>query len=260
MLHGNETEALLQNLICSQVEKNYPFAIYRLPNKDRISVVAQNSSNIYTLQNLEGMAGESGFLIAPFAPNDRTPIIWIKPDITDLSFFQKDHTKSLRVKFERGRKLREMTKKRFSRYLQYARRAIKSGKIDKVVIARAIHMPFPENFNLAAFFLKICDTYEWSFVNLFFIPGKGIWAGASPELLLGYSQGEFTTYSLAGTLPKYQLKKQKQKWTIKEKKEQEIVSSYIKQVVSAYPEVKLMLAGPETVEAGNIIHLRTIFS
>lgn len=257
-----EQTPLNKNLL-QLVERNtalgYPFAIYRLPNTEEVKVVAQNSATIHEVNTLASIAGEEGFLFAPFQSNEKDKAIFIQPDITDCSFLkneEKIETKELFVK----RKVRVMTKKSFRLYVARAKQKIRRGKLQKVVVARAIKYKKPNNFNPINFFLKVCETYEWSFVSLVFIPQRALWLGASPELLLQFSKGVFSTYSLAGTQAKNKKKKSKSNWGEKEKKEQQIVSNYIESVVSAHPKVKLMLAGPETVEAGNIIHLRTTFT
>lgn len=252
------TQKLLQ-LFERNVSLNFPFAIYRLPNTEEIKIVVQNSSTIREVDSLSSIAGEEGFLFAPFQQNDKAKTIFILPDFTDFSFLQDEESVD-KKEFYVKRKVRVMTKKRFRLYVERAKQKIRKGKMQKVVVARAIKHKKPQHFDAVNFFLKVCQTYEWSFVSLVFIPKKGLWLGASPELLLSFRKGTFSTYSLAGTQAKIKKKKNRANWSEKEKQEQQIVSDYIEKVVSAHPKVKLMLAGPETVEAGNIIHLRTTFT
>lgn len=253
------TKNLLQ-LVERNIALGYPFAIYRLPNTEEVKFVAQNTATIHEVNTLASIAGEEGFLFAPFQNNEKNSTIIIRPEITDFSFLKNENLQE-GANFSAKRKIRVMSKKMFRLYVERAKQKIRKSSFEKVVTARAIKHKKPSNFNPINFFLKVCETYEWSFVSLVFIPQKGLWLGASPELLLQFSKGVFSTYSLAGTQPKSnKKKKEKINWGEKEKREQQIVSNYIEKVVSAHPKVKLMLAGPETVEAGNIIHLRTTFS
>ncbi len=249
----------LQRLLERNTALGFPFAIYRLPNTEEVKVVVQNTAELYAPESLAAIAGEEGFIVAPFVQDEKSKTVFIRPDFTNFDFLKEEMPSEVKP-FSIRRKVRTMSRKTFRLYVERAKQKIRKGKFEKVVTARAIKHKRPEGFNAINFFLKICNTYEWSFVSLVFIPQKGLWLGASPELLLHFSKGVFSTYSLAGTQAKEKRRKAKAHWGNKEKQEQEIVSKYIEQVVSAHPKVKLMLAGPETVEAGNIIHLRTTFT
>lgn len=71
--------------------------------------------------------------------------------------------------------------------------------IPKVVMSRAIKSLLP-NFNVSPFFLRLKDhVFTHRFV---YKRDSSIFLGASPELLLSYSEGVVTTEALAGTAPK----------------------------------------------------------
>jgi isochorismate synthase len=259
MKKNNSIREKLQLLIDRNTSRGYPFAIYRMPNTEDIKIVAQNSADLFYISSLSEIVGEEGFLFAPFIESEKLRTVFIRPDHTDFDFLQGNDT-FLHSQPYAKRKVRIMSKKIFRLYVQRAKRKIRKGKFEKIVTARAIKINKPENFSEVDFFLKVCNTYEWSFVSLVYIPQTGLWLGASPELLLGFTNGVFTTYSLAATRSKQKRRKRKIHWSEKEKKEQQMVSDYIEKVLREHPKIKLMLAGPETVEAGNIIHLRTTFT
>jgi isochorismate synthase len=83
-----------------------------------------------------------------------------------------------------------------------------------------------------------------------------LWLGASPETLITIENKRFKTMSLAGTQKvDYTLNN----WTIKEKNEQQIVTDFL--VEKLKPITKsLQVSEAETVQAGNLIHLKSTIS
>jgi isochorismate synthase len=75
---------------------------------------------------------------------------------------------------------------------------------------------------------------------------------------LNVDNNGFKTYSVAGTKANSQLNTQKG-WTGKEKEEQQLVSDYILDAVGDITKIKPQITGPETMVAGNVLHLRTTF-
>jgi isochorismate synthase len=120
---------------------------------------------------------------------------------------------------------------------------------------------------VVALFDALCDRYPTAFVSAVFLPDTGeIWMGASPETLVSVdAQGVFRTMSLAGTQPASDSAGQsvlpsQARWSHKEIEEQALVSRYI---VSCFKKIRLREfeeIGPKTVQAGNLLHLRTDYS
>ena len=96
-------------------------------------------------------------------------------------------------------------------------------------------------------------------MSLVAIPGVGTWIGATPERLLTTSENSLTTVALAGTQAKpTNLPLKTVSWGAKEVREQALVSDYIRaffQKVGAEWDED----GPQTVSAGNVVHLQTTF-
>ncbi len=223
-------------------------------------MIFQQSTALNAINGFSELLSEEGFLVAPFCEDETTPMLLIKPDVFGkLKDIEWKHLQVEQPAYSVKRRVKVMSKKSFRLYVERAKRRIRKNIFEKIVAARSIKTDKPQNFHPISFFETVCKHYEWSFVNCVFIPGKGTWIGASPELLLGFEKGNFSTYSLAGTQPASKRKKDKINWGEKERREQEIVSNYIKGIVQKYPKVKLTLIGPETVTAGNIMHLRTTF-
>ena len=128
---------------------------------------------------------------------------------------------------------------------------IKKGNIQKCVSTRAIIRNL--KIDVAATFIKLCETYPNAFVFLFDTPLSGTWIGASPELLLSRKDSEVTTMSLAGTKPS----DSQNIWTQKEYYEQQIVTDFLKNILEQHA-IKIRCEGPYTKVAGPVEHLMTI--
>lgn len=93
---------------------------------------------------------------------------------------------------------------------------------------------------------------------VYFHPVVGAWVTATPEVLLDVDTdtGRFETMSLAGTRPATD---RDAEWSSKNVEEQAIVTRYISGVLNSL-SLDHTLAGPETVDAGPVQHLRTVIS
>lgn len=144
-------------------------------------------------------------------------------------------------------------------------RAIEQGAFKKVVPSRCEFTLLPEDFKLVDAFVRMCERYPRAFVSLLAVPGVGVWLGASPEILVRTyaQQGErfFSTIALAGTQKLDEAEDIiNASWKIKEIEEQAMVSRYI---INCFKKIRLREFdedGPKTVEAGNLLHLRTDFT
>ncbi len=137
--------------------------------------------------------------------------------------------------------------------------SITGKQFDKVVISRCDDIRLPEGFNPVDTFNKACDSYPNAFVYLLYSPEHGVWLGATPETFLSLRDRRyFETMSLAGTQklePDQTLSTVA--WTQKEIEEQAMVSRYI---IDCFKKIRLREfteAGPKTVKAGNLAHLKT---
>ena len=148
----------------------------------------------------------------------------------------------------------DTTAKTFKTVTKKGCECIEAGTFRKLVTSRIKKLPIPENFNLASVFINLCRLYPTSFVSLHYTPQYGLWAGASPELLLSAEGSFFKTVSLAGT------KTNESGWTKKEIEEQAIVTEYIRTVLGTTDAKNITATGPETVKSGHLFHLKTTFA
>ncbi len=154
----------------------------------------------------------------------------------------------------------------FKELVKKAILAIKNGDFLKVIASRQQEVLFENNSQIGAFdamqaFDNLCKNYPNAFISLFFIPNVGSWMGASPEILVSISENNiFHTMALAGTQAHIQGENlQSAVWTQKEIEEQALVSRYI---INCFKKIRLREfdeEGPKTVQAGNLLHLRTDF-
>jgi isochorismate synthase len=111
-------------------------------------------------------------------------------------------------------------------------------------------------------FLELSNAYPNAFISLITSPVTGNWLGASPEILISLENNEiFRTSSVAGT-QEYKARKRLADvaWTQKEIEEQAMVSRYI---INCFKRIRLREfaeMGPKTMKAGNLLHLKTLFT
>lgn len=111
--------------------------------------------------------------------------------------------------------------------------------------------------NLKESFLNLHYAFPQCMVFCFYTPQSGTWIGASPELLLKKKENTLTTMALAGTRPS---KDSPEEWDKKNIEEQEIVTDYIKSVLSSHG-IPVKIENPlSTHKAGAVEHLRTDIS
>lgn len=241
------------------VQNNLPFAFYQMPESGVIKVVAQKHN---ATTKIEKSSLLKGFLFAPFQEGKNLTSLLISSDIFTtsgklpvLNFASHETSTSVYQKL----KPKEATKEQFVVYVKSIQAGIKKGTFKKVVAARVVKKKKPKTFDAVAFFEALCKKYPNAFKSLVYTPQYGLWIGATPEILLSVDSHGFKTYSLAGTKANT-IKNASADWGKKEQEEQKIVSQYItgafKKVTSAEPQIK----GPETIAAGNLLHLRTTFT
>ncbi len=153
--------------------------------------------------------------------------------------------------------------KHFKEIVQKAVSEMQAQQYDKVVLSRQKWVDYPtQDFEILEFFDDLTRAYPTAFCYVFYLPNIGIWAGATPELLLETDKNNtFKTVALAGTqahqpnTPHTDVQ-----WGQKEIEEQAMVSRYI---INCFKKIRLREfseTGPKTVQAGNLLHLKTFFS
>lgn len=126
-----------------------------------------------------------------------------------------------------------------------------SSTIQKVILSRVFSYPF--NIDILNYYKQINNQYENTFNCLFNHPELGTWIVATPEILLKGSKNNYTTVSLAGTIPA----DAPTNWQSKESEEQQFVTDYILNQINQIGKVLTEDIRFETIMAGKVKHRKT---
>jgi isochorismate synthase len=229
--------------VALQFENELPFVLYVEPNQQKICALLQEDNVLHTFE------GQDGFLMATF---ELDKIVVIPKDKSTFIEDEKENDleiESSEVDFQSTDEAQENFEKRVAEAVS----EIQNGVFEKVVLSRSIEIP--SKIAVFSTFKRMMQGYPTAFCSLFYHPKIGCWMGATPEQLVKVSNKKFETVSLAGTYSKATFTN----WTHKEMHEQQVVTDYI--VNSVKSEVKnITISKPETVEAGQLVHLKTMIS
>ncbi len=238
------------------LENNLPFFAYRLPMATDVVTGIQLTPDVRAFAGFG--TGNSGFVAVPFDPNSRAGAVWIGADILfqNKSIAEHDLAKLKQTRFTAHFKPESGESISKNEYLNQAEQLIEQlqrGELDKVVLSRTIGITTDTKPKSTEIFAEMCKCYPNAYVSLFFVPGKCLWLGATPETLLTATDKKLTTMSLAGT----KVANPSVLWTDKERVEQEMVSRYVEDVLTDFSFSKIIKDGPAEHLAGNLTHLMT---
>jgi isochorismate synthase len=277
----------IQNLWEIALSQGFPIALWRLPKTSEKQLIIDLSGRASRMKvDLEEMP--SGFVMSPFEGES----LFIKSDlhysfstdnqqVNDNSIEQEVFEKQFLVYDDK-----EITDKQipqihpdfdteeknfglynemlFAEMVSNAINQIENGEVQKVVLSRTKNITLPDTFEVVEAFQKLCIAYPNAFVSLVYLPEyQCFWLGATPETLVSMDRdGMFRTMSLAGTQSAVgangeNLSAGEMRWSHKEIEEQAFVSRYI---IECFKKIRLREyheSGPKTVQAGNLMHLRT---
>jgi isochorismate synthase len=233
-----------------------------------VTLSANETPSIHTL--------DTGFLIAPFKAEEKKYFIrncvQITIDNTLNATTQKgfetildeiknasSHTASLsnlNSFVEENQKIEN-----YQSIVEIAKDLIQVEDFQKVVLARTKTYR-GDIKELEKVLISLREQFPLACIILFYHPNTGLWISATPELLLSTSaDGTFKTVALAGT-QKFDASVpiREVSWTHKEIEEQALVSRYI---INCFKTIRLrdyVEQGPRTVQAGNLLHLKTEYT
>lgn len=237
------------------------------------------------LLSVFGLSENTGFVMAPFAPDKKHPVLVLHPDQSSDIMPDRllEETDGLprqvaelidKVLSSPPQKERVTPGKRKHYAIDFANfhAHIEAGEFAKVVLARCSREKNDGGFSPLQLFVKACNEYPRLFVALVSSHRCGTWLMATPEVLLEGDGKEWCTMSLAGTmkLSQQQLSfddppakgrhdDREMGWNVKNIQEQRFVSTYIteslEQVATDIEE-----KGPYTMRAGDLVHLRSDFT
>lgn len=240
------------------LQSKLPFVLYKKPEEDEVYGLIQKDNNLWFVQDFEK---EKGFVFSPYN-NEKEKIILksdakIIFDMDDLDITMSYKKMDVNGLFSDGVKQinPETNKQKYLDLVNNAKKNIIAGTIDKVVISRE-ELWEAQKVDFSAIFKDLINTYNDAFIYIWFHPQIGMWIGATPELLLERDDQYIHSVALAGTR-KLNADNKKINWGEKEKVEHEMVSKYVKSIFERNLLTNIQKFAPETVEAGNIEHIKT---
>jgi len=278
-------EAHLNKFIAFAQQHNAAIAIYRIPNDTKLQILFDLSGGKYIDElNLEDLS--SGFLLHPFQTG-KNKIVHFEAEILaeillatdsdekrggDVVDWKKSPSDKIEEKIENtdtkfdfkllenSQNIQSTSASDYINMVEEGIQLIKREEFYKVVPSKIKNIKSNNDLNLGQAFVSACEKYPNAFVNLTFSAKTGLWFGASPETLIEDKKGEyFKTMALAGTQPKSEKSIAETTWTQKEIEEQAYVSRYI---INCFKKIRLRdfdEIGPKTIQAGNLLHLKTTF-
>ena len=285
--HTTTKSPKVQNLWKIALSEGFPIALWRLPKTSEKQLIIDLSGRASRIKvDLEEMS--SGFVMSPFEGES----LFIKSDlhynfgaenqqVNDNSVEQEVFEKQYLVCFNKETEQQNLPQIHsdsnaeersfgpyneilFAEMVSNAIMSIKNGDVQKVVLSRTKNITLPDTFAVIEAFQKLCTVYPNAFISLVYLPEyQCFWLGATPETLVSVDKdGKFRTMSLAGTQSAVGVNGENLlageiRWSHKEIEEHAFVSRYI---IECFKKIRLREyheSGPKTVQAGNLMHLRT---
>jgi len=245
------------NIFFTEIEHVYnlksPFVVYRKPDENKITAYIQNSNIVHELNSFN----ENGFVFAPFHKDGKKIFFPLKDcmiltsEINDV-ILVNNTSKNVKQQF----KTNEDSKQMHIKLVQNGIDFIKNNKAKKIVLSRKEKVEYTD-FDVINTLKKMLNIYKNAFVYLWYHPTVGLWMGATPERLISIKKNTFKTMALAGT--KLNIDLESVIWQDKEKEEQQFVTDYILDTIkSSIGNIKI--SKPYTVQAGDLLHIRTDIS
>lgn len=257
MITDNYFKYLLDQLIA----KNYPFAIWTMPGEIMPAILIGNEKDVLSFQDVTQINNKEGFVFAPFRIQERSPILMIRPGILlqseeDFSLFNVDNLPQLPEKKNSNKEQYFISKKEYLKDIKKTVEFLPKSSLSKVIISRLISKK-RGNKSIGNIYCDLKGKSPKAFVYLAYFSKSVIWMGATPEILFNTDGKTVETVSLAGT-QSYR-KDGDYSWRTKEIEEQAFVSRYMLDVFYHFNIYPYTTRGPETLESGNVAHLKTNF-
>ncbi len=245
------TSSYFFEAVQNQYNKNLPFVVFRNPNETVVKCYLQKDAVVYKTTGFT----ESGFVFVPF---DGDAVIMPSEKCDILTIINVDLNADIESKNSTVLLSNEDDKLSHIQLVKKGIDAIQTDAFQKLVLSRKEAVSI-ESLNAIKIFQKLVSAYDNAFVYCWFHPEIGLWLGATPETLVSIDGKRLTTMSLAGT-QKYSGTLDVV-WTQKELREQQLVTDFIlNQLKLSNLAIQASNFKPETVKAGNVVHLRTSIS
>ncbi|PMC24048.1 isochorismate synthase [Hoylesella buccalis] len=250
------------------------FAYYRLPDARHFIKLTQKNGEPKTYFSLADLNGKEGFVLAPFKIDKAHPVVLIHPEKKERVRVSKC---SARLRNGCGAAVLDSSfddRERYGEVFRCFHQQLKDGKLAKIVLARREEISHSAPVDAETLFLEACRMYPHLCIMLVSTPQTGTWLMATPEVLLDGDGETWRTMALAGTMKARESTfntdcssasipwvdgNDMRDWSAKNKHEQQLVATYIQQCLSPFA-THVEERGPYTVQAGDLVHLRTDFT
>ena len=229
------------------------FGLFRLPYAEACTLVG---GDVLSLTAISQLSDRHGFVVAPFAISEETPLLLISPEVVEHYAHPADIHELPEMSSLAALDYTHEGDERSDYHIDFANfhARLRKGEFQKLVLSRSIAVKRDDDETVLSLFQKACACYPRMMIALTYTPQSGLWLAATPEILLGGEEGSWQTMALAGTM-KYE---ETQRWSDKNIQEQRYVATYIirqlERFTSQYTE-----EGPRTTRAGHLAHLRSDF-
>ena len=245
--------------------------LYRLPYAREYVHLVQRQGAPEELASVTELNGRRGFVFAPFAIAEQTPVLLMHPDdelrvavpLADEDSSSEEYTPAEILPAD------SLLRRRYAIDFANFHAQLEKGAFRKIVLARQAEMTTGGKPDAEALFLRACRRYPRLFVALVSMPKSGTWLMATPETLLEGNGQQWRTMALAGTmrLTGEQLAFDSPLgnntvpivWSTKDIQEQRYVSTYLIECLERYTR-DFSEEGPYSVRAGDLVHLRSDFT
>lgn len=253
--------------------------IFRYPHAgNTCTILKQDAYTLKTLPTLSDIGDTDGFVFAPFRMTEQTPILLFdKSDHLDSELdydsireiIKKEGTDTFLTEELEPYHGKHYDRASYEEDFNYLKGVIKDKRVDKIVLSRSLIVKHKERQDVVRLFVNACNNNPNSFVALVSSPISGTWIVATPEVLLERVDNTLHTIALAGTKDKQLAKghmdagnkmtsKDVAGWDAKNIDEQQYVVAYIKDKLAKH-FANINVTAPTTIDAGNVLHLRSDF-
>ena len=223
------------NKLKSAVQNQIPFVLFRKPDEKKVWMFVEDASDSHRI------------LMLSFDSKVEKSISDANPIFLDLDEFDFEDELILNSAPD----TQPNNQSEYETLIRETIQEIKKSEIRKIVISRRKEIK-NTGFNLLRSYKNLLNLHPQAWVYLWHLPGQETWMAATPELLLSQNGEEVKTASLAGT------RRPEVEWTEKEYDEQKIVTDFILENFTGIQNLEVH--GPETVQAGKFLHLKTFIA
>ena len=247
----------IPNIIPRLLKTSLAFGIIKDTQTGDFHLCICKDEDIQTFSNIEELAKNgvhSGFVAFPFDNRKKKGFfITNSVDFADIELFS-----GLGEQTYQNEILQSTTSNHYKSGVAEAVKCIKEGHFQKLVFSRKLEIPFSIEL-VEGVVSDLINLYPAAHLCFFNIPGEGFGVSVSPEVLVEKKETEsfIETMALAGTMPYSGQELKGQGWTEKEIEEQALVSRFMKEKFAASGHLQFEEKGPITIQAGNLLHLRT---